>query len=197
MSASPRHARHILIMIVGVLVTTVLATATPASAAQVTISDGIWVINTVGPDGVLEYQTDRVVDVAGWSFDDRGRVHMWDFRSNGNVTNQRWDFINLGGGYYQIKNQNSGKCLDKSMDNGNVDGALVYQYSCSANHPSNQVWYLDNLGLNGYPHIRSKADNRCLDIRGKVDADDATVQVWSCNSVGWNQAWAPTWWSNA
>jgi len=181
---------------VAVLAVASPATAAPVSpAAQVTISNGIWVINTVGPDGVLQYGFDRVVDVAGWSFDDRGRVHMWDFRNNGNFDNQRWNFINLGQGLYQIKNKNSSKCLDKSMDNGNVDGALVYQFSCAANHPSNQVWYLDNLGLNGYLRIRSWADNRCLDIRGKVDADDATVQVYGCNSTGWNQAWAPKYWS--
>jgi len=146
------------------------------------------VIRTVGPNGVPD-GADRVVDVAGWSTANRGRVHMWAYRITGNVENQRWNFVDLGGGLYQIVNNNSGKCLDKSMDFGNVDGELVYQYSCFANHPANQLWWLDSGGLGSRIRIRSAADNRCLDIRNKVDADDATVQVWGCNSVGWNQAW--------
>jgi len=147
---------------------------------------GGYSISTVGPNLVLEVN-DRVVDVANWSTASRGRVHMWDYRVSGNVQNQRWNFNLNTAGYYQIVNRNSNLCLDKSMDNGNVNGALVYQYGCSG--AVNQQWYIDNGGAGGWQRLRSRADGRCLDIRDLVNANDATVQVWGCNSTGWNQAW--------
>jgi hypothetical protein len=170
----------------GAICALLITGATPASAVG-----GGFAINTVGPNLVPD-NADRVLDVAGYSTADRGRVHMWDYRVTGNVQNQRWNIVAVGGGNVQIVNRNSGKCLDKSMDQGNIDGALVYQYTCAGSEPSNQLWWFDNNGAGGRQRIHSVADGRCLDIRNKVDADDATVQVWGCNAIGWNQSWYVT-----
>jgi hypothetical protein len=142
-------------------------------------------IMTMGPN--LSLNNNRVVDVQAWSYADRARVHMWDYLTTGNYYNQRWCFSD-GLGWTEIINENSGKCLDKSMDLGDVNGAVVYQYTCYGT--SNQYWWRDRgRGAGGGDRFINLEDNRCLDIKNKVDANDASLQVWDCNSSGWNQSW--------
>jgi len=140
------------------------------------------VISGAGPDRAFS-SNDRVLDVANW----------WDFRVTGDVTNQRWDLVYItdhnGFSYFQVVNKHSGKCLDKSMDAGNVDGAQVYQYSCS-NSSANQLWRIDwECDFRDFFQLHDYADNRCLDIRNRVDANDASLQVWTCGFHAWNQEW--------
>jgi hypothetical protein len=146
------------------------------------------VISSIGPNLVPD-PSDRVVDLENWSKADRGRVHMWDYRVTGDVRNQRWDFFELpaGSGWYQIVNNSSGKCLDESLDGGSFNGQIVYQFECGVG--VNQLWAVIAGGAGGHVRLMSAQDNRCLDIRDKIDANDATLQVWSCNSNGWNQSW--------
>jgi hypothetical protein len=148
------------------------------------------VISSIGPNGVPD-ASDRVVDVAAWSKTPKGRVHMWDYRVTGDVRNQRWhfyvtDFANT----YIIQNEFSEMCLDESLDGGSFDGQIVYQYPCNGTY--NQLWGVIGGGAGGGSRLYSLQDGRCLDIRNFVDANDATVQVWSCNSSGWNQSWYMT-----
>jgi hypothetical protein len=145
-------------------------------------------IMTIGPD--LSFNNDRVVDVEAWSLAPRGRVHMWDYRTTQPPPyfNQRWCFRTAPSGWAEIKNLNSGMCLDKSMDWGDVNGAVVYQYPCGGT--SNQMWRLDRgRGAGGGDRLMNLEDNRCLDIKDKVNANDASLQVWDCNAAGWNQSW--------
>jgi hypothetical protein len=143
-------------------------------------------ISNIGPN--LNFSPFRVLDVENWSMANRGRIHMWDYLTSGNVKNQRWTTRNLGGSWYQIINVNSHLCLDKSMDNGDHDGALVYQYTCDPNNRSNQLWAIEPGGANGGWLIQSAEDGRCLDIRDKNPNIDASLQVWSCSGA-WNQTW--------
>ncbi len=117
---------------------------------------------------------------------------MWEYRQSGNVANQRWQFLpTLDGRYFQILNLNSGKCLDKSMDNGDVNGEPVYQFNCTW-YAHNQQWYFEQRGVAGYAVIRNAEDGRCLDIRNFDTSNGAPVQVWDCNSASraqWNQTW--------
>jgi Ricin-type beta-trefoil lectin domain-like len=146
-------------------------------------------ISNIGPN--LNFDPFHVLDVAGWSTANRGRLHMWDYRTTGNVANQRWRTRNIAGSWYQIINVNSGLCLDKSMDSGDHDGAVVYQYACNANHPPNQVWSIHSGGINGHWLIQDAEDSRCLDIQNKNPNIDSNLQVWSCSGA-WNQTWSVT-----
>lgn len=173
----------VLLACTGVGVVAHADTARPAPRAAA-VDD--FAIFSPGPDLWLDTANDRVVDVEGWSTAARARVHMWTIQYTSPVTvdNQRWYFNN-----YEIVNVNSGMCLDKSMDAGDVDGAVVYQYPCTG--APNQLWWVgSDASAGGFTHIKSWEDGRCLDIRDKVDANDASLQVWSCNTSGWNQAWA-------
>src|SRR5262249_24899321 len=147
------------------------------------------VIRNYGTGGVS-----RVLDVDAWSTNDRGKVHVWDYRTDGNVTNQRWGFIPTpSSAFFWIGHLNSGKCLNMSIDAGDIDGARVYQFTCDwTTFTRNQLWYFHRIGVGGDPVIRSAEDGRCLDIRAFDQSNGAEVQVWSCNTqdrAQWNQTW--------
>lgn len=158
-----------------------LVGATPAQAAITT-----W-ISVKTPSGAIG---PKVLDVANWETRDRGDVHIWSLRTTGNVNNQRWTITEIGGagtGVYQIRNVNSGKCLDKSLDAPDANGTRVYQYTCQTGWITNQAWRFvrveagSNWGL-----LKNASGGRCLDVRGKSFTDGALLQVWDC--VGdWNQ----------
>jgi hypothetical protein len=158
-----------------------------ASGLNLTFQGGPYFFRAITSD----WQTSvMVADVENFSLADRARVHMW-YWQDGN--NQRWLVYTVPGypsDQYVFKNQNSGKCLDKSMDGGNVDGAGVYQYTCSG--AANQRWkYVPYTSTAGYAatHIVSVADSRCLDRKDQKLDNGTLVQVWGCNSIGSNQAW--------
>jgi hypothetical protein len=123
---------------------------------------------------------------------DRARAYLGN-QGVPNGLNQLWVGYSLQGypsDEVVFINQNSGKCLDKSMDNGNNNGAAVYQYSCS--YAANQLWrlvqYTSTSGWTQY-HIVSVASGQCLDVTNFVYANGTPLQVWGCNSSGWNQGW--------
>lgn len=134
--------------------------------------------------------TSKVLDVANWSTADRGPVHLWAHRTTGNVNNQRW-YLYLTGrlnGHpvYQIRNVNSGKCLDKSESVPNANGNAVYQYQC--HEGNNQKWEVIPWGNQGGGMLRNLAGGRCLDVAEFDWSDGAKIWVWDCHG-GWNQVW--------
>jgi hypothetical protein len=84
-------------------------------------------------------------------------------------------------------NLKSGKCLDKSMDNGNAVGAQIYQYTC--HFGANQLWWSRSQPDHPYSEIYNAAvTNQCLDLKNFGYSNGTTIQSWYC-SGGWNQQW--------
>ncbi|TDD80914.1 RICIN domain-containing protein [Actinomadura rubrisoli] len=137
----------------------------------------------------------KVIDVAGWSKEDRGRVHLWAIRTTGDVSNQRW--IPQHGGtvnghdLFRFINEGSGKCLDKSEDSPNGNGNVVYQHTCHTG--PNQLW--ERIPFNNSPHTQLKnlAGGRCLDVEGPTWQDGATIHVWDCYSTNGEPARSQRW----
>lgn len=177
-------------LVVPLVAAGVLMTPGAAQASGIILDQkyGNSYIMSVGPSW---YGLQFVADVTDYSVQDRARVQLWDYRGGG--LNQVWvGYTVQGAPSDQIVfiNQNSHKCLDKSMDNGNNNGAAVYQYTCS--YTANQRWrvvrYTSNNGST-QNHIVNVASGQCLDVRDYVYNNGALLQVWSCNSSGWNQGW--------
>jgi hypothetical protein len=176
-------------LIAGASIAFVAGVAPPASADPPQIGVNYYIFSW-GPDPNDDDDLLKVVDVKSWSTQDRGIVHLWDLRWTGNVLNQRWRFYwnPYIEGTYLIVNAHSGKCLDKSMDRGNFNGAPVYQYTC--HYGSNQSWRLlprwpDGTG----PYrLQNQADFRCLDVTNYRFQDGTPLTVWNCHT-GWNQYW--------
>jgi Ricin-type beta-trefoil lectin domain-like len=157
-----------------------VAATTPAHALSYTY------VSVLDPPGQT---ATKVIDIRGYSTQDRGVATLYGLRTSGNVANQRWSIEYLytlpnGHRVYQLRNQLSGKCLDKSEDVPDADGNAVYQYTCSGT--SNQYW--EQMGSSGWVQLKNVSDGRCLDITGPSFTDGAVLHVWHCYST-WSQYW--------
>lgn len=98
---------------------------------------------------------------------------------------QRWSLVPAGGGYYQIINMYSNKCLDLHLGlptNQNI----VQQWDCN-DHPW-QLWYFPPTGDGGY-RIANKATGMCLDVLNVSLSSGALVQQYTCLPNQPNQNW--------
>ena len=140
----------------------------------------------------------RVLYVGGDGVADRSPVVIRSYvagLSGSAVNRQRWVLEPTSGtgipSYaYRIKHVSSGKCLDKSQDNGAVNGAPIYLYTCST--AKNQIWWFPSSPDGDGLRLRNAVDNRCLDVKDSSTAEGSSLQVWSCASVAtsaWNQRW--------
>jgi len=156
----------------------VLVAPTAAQAASITTY-----ISVLTPSGMIG---PKVIDIAGWSMEDRGKAQIKSLSTTGNVRNQRWVITQEAGSIYSFRNVLSGKCLDKSLDAPDANGNLVYQYTCNTSNP-NQLWlFMSVVPGSKWGMLRSYSGGRCLDVRGKSFTNGAQLQVWDC--VGdWNQ----------
>jgi hypothetical protein len=129
-----------------------------------------------------------VIDVANWGTADRSPVHTWHINLYGDYSNQLWTALqkSISGTTRTIEliGNQSNKCLDKSEDNGNVNGAAVYIYTCSG--AANQLWRYNPTPA-GWSDLRNVADpNRCLTSYGPYDG--AVVDVENCEGT-LEQSW--------
>jgi hypothetical protein len=130
----------------------------------------------------IQGDSGKVVDAVNWGTSNGTPVQMWDFRTTGNVNNQRWDFVTRDSGYFEFVNANApGKCLD---ENSSYNGAVVYLYTCT--HAKNQQWHFENWGNLSQWRLRNRQDGRCLDIKDYNPNNGARLQVWDCTGA-WNQ----------
>jgi hypothetical protein len=70
----------------------------------------------------------QVLDVTGGpgATGDGTKIQTWAYVGG---TNQQWQPVPLGDGYYELQARNSGKCLDVT-DGSTADGARLQQWSC-------------------------------------------------------------------
>ncbi len=168
------RSRKVLAFLTGVMLATaaLLVVAVPAQAA---ITTYISVLNPPGQSGK------KVMDVYKLSLENRAPVQLWDLRSTGEFRNQRWTITHLGNDVYEIKNQLSGKCLDKSVDHQPANGAQVYQYDCSRS--SQQLWWFQRVvPESNWGILKNLVDFRCLEApRGVGFANGNRLTVMDCN----------------
>jgi hypothetical protein len=98
----------------------------------------------------------KVLDVEGAALGNGARIIQW---WNNNGQNQIWRFVKLSPGDYQIRNQNSGKCITSVGV-----GRGVVQYTCDAS-AVNQHWFPTDEG-GGFYRFRSEAAHGTLDLPG-------------------------------
>ena len=80
----------------------------------------------------------QVWDVSNVSTADGALIHSWTYVSG---TNQQWQAVSEGNGYYHFVNLNSGKCLD--LPGGSAtDGVQYQQWACGGGTNPNQSFSL-------------------------------------------------------
>jgi hypothetical protein len=125
----------------------------------------------------------KLADVLNASTADGANAVQWT--ANGQ-TNQRWRFVDLGGGFFNVVSVNSGKCLDVfGGASATGDGVRVVQWTCGSG--TNQQWRLADAG-SGYVNLVARHSSKCLDVNGAATTDGAQLVQWTCNS-GTNQQW--------
>jgi glucosylceramidase len=93
--------------------------------------------------------------------------------------------------WYQVVNQNSGKCLDDA-DFGTANGAALQQWTCGTPVAANQSWQFRPTGGGYYQVVSRYAPSLVWDVDGGPGAtgDGARVHLWSYVG-GTNQQWQP------
>jgi hypothetical protein len=170
--------RRQLFAVVATIATTLLAGAavvlntTPAAAA--TVDTSAWYV-------LLNRNSGKALEVDNWSTADGAKVQQWT-RTDG--TNQQWQFVDSGGGYYRLKSQNSGKVIDIDA-RSTADGAKVQQWT-DLNGTNQQFRLVDSDS--GYVRLSNKNSGKVLDVSGQSTANGAAVQQYG-DWNGPNQQW--------
>ena len=149
---------------------TVLA-APPASAATIDTSASYVLVNR---------NSGKALDVYNLATTDGARIAQWS-RNDG--SQQQWQFVDSGGGFYRLKSRLSGKVLDVS-NRSTADGAPVVQWSDA--NASNQQFSVQDI--DGYIQLINRNSGKALEVQGASTADGANV-VQYADWNGANQQW--------
>ncbi|WP_159943690.1 MULTISPECIES: RICIN domain-containing protein [unclassified Nocardiopsis] len=109
----------------------------------------------------------RVMDVANKSTDNGAPVHLWDRHDD---SNQRWRFIPVEGGFYEIEGDGSGKLLEIPTDPAAQPGAALLTRTGSPN----QHWSLVEVGP-GVVRLLNRATGQALEGQGGSPDNGALV----------------------
>jgi Ricin-type beta-trefoil lectin domain-like len=184
-----------------------LVASPSASAAQgLTCSFGAIELSVHNPPWDSNPSHLKVIDIKDYSRAARAVAYLWHKRFEGQdkgptVCNQRWRVEPTGhlvDGHRLVRfvNDNSGMCLDESMDRPAYYGTPVYQYPCTG--APNQSWEIvEPLDAGGFGRLRNDweiqtradaLDAECLDVDGPWFQDGAILHMWGCGA-SWSQLW--------
>lgn len=99
-------------------------------------------------------------------------------------TNQKWWSDDVGGGYYNIVNRNSGKCLDV-FGASTTDGTKVVQWAC--NGGSSQQWQWVAIG--SYYQLKARHSSKCLNVARSWLAEGEQLEQRACSSSTTSMQW--------
>jgi hypothetical protein len=157
------------VVVGGALVTVV---ATSASAA--TVDTTAWYV-------LVNRNSGKALDVYNLATNDGARITQWA-RHDG--TNQQWQFVDSGGGYYRLKSRLSGKVLDV-YNFSTADGAAIVQWS-DGNGTNQQFRLADSAG--GYVRLINRNSNKVVEVQGAATNDGGNVVQYT-DWGGNNQQW--------
>ncbi|MBT2442116.1 RICIN domain-containing protein [Streptomyces sp. ISL-36] len=171
-----RHPPLVLSLVLAVLSSLLLGaslfSAPPAAAATVDPSASYALVNR---------NSGKALDVYNLATNDGARITQW---TRNDQTQQLWQFVDAGGGYYRIKSRHSGKVLDvqnRSTANG---GPIVQWTDLNA---GNQQWRLADSS-DGYVRLIARHSDKALEVQGGSTADNANIVQYD-DWGGSNQQW--------
>lgn len=148
----------------------------------------LWTLRATG-NGTYTLQakhSGKYLDVASASRTDGANIQQWT--GNGTVA-QQFRVEDIGGGLYRIINSGSGKALDVSGFS-QTNGGNIQQWTWTGNN--NQKWeiipYNADTGLAGLRSLRSKFNQRAIDIKEASTANAARAHTWDYVNAA-NQKW--------
>ncbi|MEV0895259.1 endo-1,4-beta-xylanase [Actinoplanes sp. NPDC049802] len=122
----------------------------------------------------------KALDVYNLSTADGGRITQW---TRNNQSQQQWQFVDSGGGFYRLKSKLSGKVLDVH-NFSTADGGSIVQWA--NNNTTNQQFSVQNIS--GYIQLINRNSGKALEVQGASTADGANIVQYS-DWDGANQQW--------
>ena len=123
----------------------------------------------------------KAIDVNGASMSDGASIVQWT-RTDSN--NQQWQFVDAGGGNYQLRARHSGKVLAIAQGS-TADGADVVQATSTA-ATSQQFRVVDTDS--GYVKLINRNSGKALDLWGWSTTNGGRISQYT-DSGGANQQW--------
>ena len=155
----------------------VIANMTSAAAATVDTNASYILVNR---------NSGKAVDVYNLVTTDGARITQWS-RNDG--SQQQWQFVDSGGGYYRLKSRLSGKVLDV-YGKSTADGGSIVQWT--DNNGANQQFSIQTI--DGYIQLINRNSGKAVEVQGASTADGGNVvqyadwnganQQWQLNKVG-------------
>ncbi|MEV6875339.1 non-reducing end alpha-L-arabinofuranosidase family hydrolase [Amycolatopsis sp. NPDC051128] len=146
----------------------------PTTASAATVDTTAWYV-------LLNRNSGKALDVNGASTADGANVVQW---TRTNATNQQFQFVDSGGGYYRLKARHSGKVIDVS-NWSTADGAAIHQWTDG--NAANQQFRLADSD-SGYARLINRNSNKAVEVQGAATNDGANVVQYS-DWGGANQQW--------
>ena len=165
-----------------------IPTAAPNANDSVVVIEYSSISNAFPAAGVsykiVNRNSGKALDVSGGSIADGANIIQYTY---GGANNQKWQFVDAGGGYYKIKSVKSGKVMDIS-GGSTADGAKDIQWTDTG--ATNQQWQIIESD-GGYYKIKNRKSGKVLDITGSSTADRAQCIQWTDTGSN-NQQWQIT-----
>jgi Glycosyl hydrolase family 62/Ricin-type beta-trefoil lectin domain-like len=151
-----------------------IVAVTTSTASAATVNTSAWYT-------IINHNSGKAIDICGASTADGACVQQY---SQSGGTNQQFQFVDSGGGYYRIKARHSGKVLD-DYNWVTSDGAAVKQWTDL--NGTNQQWSLaDSSG--GYVRFINRNSGKALEVQGSSTADGGAIDQYTDHN-GNNQQW--------
>ncbi|MDB1086089.1 non-reducing end alpha-L-arabinofuranosidase family hydrolase [Streptomyces sp. ACA25] len=169
---SPLRPRRLLAVLAPLLLVATFLGAQPAGAA------------TVDPDAsyvLVNRNSGKALDVYNRATNDGARITQW---TRNDQSQQQWQFVDSGNGYYRIKSRHSGKVLDVHNWSTANGGSIVQWADLNG---TNQQWRLADSS-DGYVRFISRHSNKALEVHGGSTADNANIVQYD-DWGGANQQW--------
>ncbi len=135
------------------------------------------------PSGVTSLQlrhSNKCMDLQAGSSANGANIHQWG--CNGNNTNQDFNLVSAGGGYYEVRTKHN-KCLGIA-GGSNDNGTNAIQWDCVG--AFDQQYRLEDRG-NGWFSLVARHSNKCVDVSARSSNNGANIHQWQCISNANNQ----------
>ncbi|MFD0524430.1 non-reducing end alpha-L-arabinofuranosidase family hydrolase [Paractinoplanes durhamensis] len=145
--------------------------AGPAAAATIDTSASYVLVNR---------NSGKALDVYNLATTDGARITQW---TRNDQSQQQWQFVDSGGGYYRLKSKLSGKVLDV-YNFSTADGGSIVQWT--DNNSTNQQFSIQDV--DGYIQLLNRNSGKAVEVQGAATADGGNI-VQYADWNGTNQQW--------
>jgi len=164
----------VVVLLLALLCTGVTMTVNPTPSAAATVDTSAWYV-------LVNRNSGKALDVHNRATTDGARITQWT-RNDG--TNQQWQFVDSGDGYYRLRSRHSSKVLDV-YNFSTADGASIVQWA-DGNGTNQQFRLADSDG--GHVRLVNRNSGKAVEVQGSSTSDGANV-VQYADWGGTNQQW--------